>query len=149
MDLLRAAQSGRALAKAFDGIARLVQDSPRSRQNEFAADDALFEAATAYVRNHLADPALSPNYLAAVLGVSRRRLYEAFAARNAQVARHIREQRLERAHDLIVHASTPTRSVAEIALSVGFADPAHFSRLFRASYGLAPTQLRTQIQTLA
>lgn len=60
------------------------------------------------------------------------------------MARWIRERRLERCRrDLLdpLHREVP---VSAIGARWGLADPAHFSRLFRAEYGRSPTQYRRQ-----
>jgi len=49
------------------------------------------------------------------------------------------EVRLRYAHSLLV---TTAASIADIATKAGFASRSHFSRLFRAAYGLDPTSYR-------
>jgi AraC-like DNA-binding protein len=46
--------------------------------------------------------------------------------------------RLERALPRVIKG----QPLSEIALSLGFYDQAHFSRLFRRTYGLPPARLR-------
>ena len=41
------------------------------------------------------------------------------------------------------HPDQRCRSVTDIALSWGFGNPSHFSRLFRAHTGLSPSDYRT------
>jgi AraC-like DNA-binding protein len=36
----------------------------------------------------------------------------------------------------------PSRSLVEVALEAGFADQAHFSRMFKATFGITPTRYR-------
>ncbi|WP_218576914.1 helix-turn-helix transcriptional regulator [Phytohabitans rumicis] len=52
--------------------------------------------------------------------------------------------RLARAEALLVRSNL---SVTEVGRSVGFADPLHFSRRFRAAYGLSPRALRAAAGT--
>jgi transcriptional regulator GlxA family with amidase domain len=77
-----------------------------------------------------------------VLGVSRRYLYDLFAADIGPVAHYTRTVRLERARDLLGSAADSGRSVADIAVECGLPDPAHFSRLFRRAYGVPPAAYR-------
>lgn len=95
------------------------------------------------VHEKLSDPVLSPDYLAAVLGVSRRHLYAACDAELGPIATHIRGQRLEHSRALLETAERDM-PVAEIALASGFTDSAHFARLFRNLYGLPPARCRAQ-----
>ena len=52
-------------------------------------------------------------------------------------ARWIREKRLSKAHEMLRSSSL---SVADVAYSLGFENPTHFSRIFKQQYGYAPSQ---------
>lgn len=52
-------------------------------------------------------------------------------------ARWIREKRLAKAHEMLRSSSL---SVADVAYSLGFENPTHFSRIFKQQYGYAPSQ---------
>ena len=54
-------------------------------------------------------------------------------------AAYLRRLKLERARSLLQHSE---QSVTHIAGAVGFASAAHFSRSFRACYGVSPLQFR-------
>jgi len=71
---------------------------------------------------------------------SRTRLYEAFAARGETVMGALREARLQRARLLI--EQSPRLNVGALAWRCGFADPSAFSKLFRARFGMSPTEWR-------
>ncbi|MFG2005329.1 helix-turn-helix domain-containing protein [Spirillospora sp. NPDC048911] len=97
-----------------------------------------------FIRNRLSDPALSPETIAAAHHISIRQLHRLFQADGTAVAAWIRACRLERcAHDLTDPAQRP-RSIREIAARWGFPSGAHFSRSFRAAYGLSPQDYRRQ-----
>ena len=53
-------------------------------------------------------------------------------------ARWIREKRLSKAHQLLQSSSL---SVADVAYSLGFENPTHFSRIFKQRYGTSPISL--------
>ncbi|MFF7335513.1 helix-turn-helix domain-containing protein [Streptomyces sp. NPDC008150] len=92
-----------------------------------------------HVLRHLADPALSPETIAAAHHVSVRYLHKLFEHEGVTVARWIRHQRLERCRAEL--ARTPvTPPVAAVAHRWGFVSPAHFSRVFRAAYGMSPRE---------
>jgi AraC-like DNA-binding protein len=94
-----------------------------------------------HIRANLADPGLSPSSIADALHVSRRTLYAALTPDDEGVAAEIRRQRLDRARAMLLDPSE-TRSVAEIAATVGLPNAAHFTRIFRAHYGHSPSDLR-------
>jgi AraC-like DNA-binding protein len=56
------------------------------------------------------------------------------------VAALIRRRRLERCR---IDLTRSDRTVAAVAARWGFADPAYFSRLFKATYGYNPTALKS------
>ncbi|MCU0451757.1 MAG: AraC family transcriptional regulator [Bernardetiaceae bacterium] len=58
---------------------------------------------------------------------------------NQTPARWLKERRLKLAHHLLAHTQ---KQVSEIALEVGFEDYSHFTRSFKAQYGLLPSQAR-------
>ncbi|CCH29754.1 helix-turn-helix domain-containing protein [Actinosynnema sp. NPDC047251] len=101
--------------------------------------DALVARVRAFIDGHLADPALCPAAVAAAHHISTRHLHRLFAGQDLGVAAWIRRRRLERSrHDLTAR----TEPVHVVAARWGFTDPAHFSRLFRSTYGMTPTDYR-------
>ncbi|MCB5168810.1 helix-turn-helix domain-containing protein [Streptomyces bambusae] len=94
----------------------------------------------AYARRHLADPGLTPQRIAAAHHVSVRYLHRLFQAQGTSVGRWIRQERLDRCRrDLACRAGTTT-AVSAVAQRWGFVSPAHFSRAFRAAYGMSPRE---------
>jgi AraC-like DNA-binding protein len=92
----------------------------------------------AYTRQHLADPALRPDTIAAEHNISVRYLYKLCADADFSLEQWIISQRLEGARAELARASSRNRSVAVIARRWGFRDPTHFSRRFRTAYGISP-----------
>ncbi|MFF7212797.1 helix-turn-helix domain-containing protein [Streptomyces sp. NPDC008238] len=107
-----------------------------------AAERALLQHVRAYIRGHLDDPALSPASVAAAHHVSVRYLYQLFQDEPLTVGRWIRRLRLEACRRDLVRPEFAGRTVAAIAHRWGFASHAHFSRTFRAVYGLSPAEWR-------
>jgi AraC family transcriptional activator of tynA and feaB len=94
------------------------------------------------LETHLADPELSAERLAALQGISRRRLDSVFAEHGNSVERSIWERRLERIATDLEDPSKQTLRLIDIALSWGFNSEAHFSRAFRNKFGEAPSAYR-------
>ncbi len=131
----------------LERIGRILAESA-SRGGETGAradrlgDEELVAAARRLVESRLADRRLSPDFVAGVLGVSRRRLYYACGRELGPLAAYIRRRRLEHASALLRDPEWGGASVAEIGRASGFEDQAHFSRLFSRAYGLPPVRAR-------
>ncbi|MFI7214993.1 AraC family transcriptional regulator [Micromonospora maritima] len=97
---------------------------------------------TAFVRQHLADPDLSPAAVAAAHHLSVRALHRLFEGTGTTVGGLIRTGRLERAARDLADGRLRGLSVAQVGARCGFAHPAHFSRAFRAAYGVSPREHR-------
>ncbi len=107
-------------------------------------DSAILTLARRYIDEQLADPRLDPARIARALGISRRTLYRVFAPSDEPVSAYIRRLRMDRAYREIAHWPA-VRQVAEIARSVGFTDPGHFTRSFRAAFGESPSEVRRRL----
>lgn len=93
----------------------------------------------AHIAEHLADPDLGPESIARAHFVSTRHLHRLFARRGTTVRRYVRELRLERSR---ADLADGRRTVGEVARRWGFTDPATFSRVYRARFGVAPSTQR-------
>lgn len=95
-----------------------------------------------YVREHLADPRLSVAELSRSLQLSAAHIHRIFRDEPLPLAHYVRERRLEACRRDLLDPRCATRSVSDIAFSWGFNDAAHFSRAFRARYGVTPRDMR-------
>jgi AraC-like DNA-binding protein len=91
----------------------------------------------------LADPDLSPASIAAAHHISVRSLHRLFQDHEETVAAWIRERRLERCRRDLADPRLSDHPAHAIGRKWGFADPAHFSRAFRATHGLSPSAYRS------
>ncbi|MGV9757034.1 AraC-like ligand-binding domain-containing protein [Streptomyces tricolor] len=110
--------------------------SPQARRN------ALRARISAFVEEHLADPALTPRAVADAHHISLRHLQQLLAEHGTSPAAWIRHRRLERCRLDLTDPRLDARPVQAVAERWGFTDPAHFSRLFRAAYGTSPRDYR-------
>lgn len=104
--------------------------------------EALRERIKQHVAAHLGDPSLTVDAIAQALNCSRRQLYNAFAEEPDGVAGYILAQRLEACRRAFDDRASNQRSITDIALGFGFQNMAHFSRVFRAHLGMAPSDYR-------
>jgi AraC-like DNA-binding protein len=112
---------------------------------EDVAQRSLAVRVTAYIEEHLRDPALSPAAIAAANHLSVRALHRLFEARESTVAAWIRRRRLERCRHDLADPALRDRPVSAIGARWGIANPSHFSRMFQAEYGLPPAAYRRRL----
>jgi AraC-like DNA-binding protein len=91
---------------------------------------------------HLRDANLTPDALAIAHAVSPRTVYRLFARDGETVGSVVRARRLSRARLDLRDAET---TVSTIASRWGFADAGHFSRSFRKTYGVTPSEYRATL----
>jgi len=96
----------------------------------------------AHILEHLDDPNLCPTRIAQAQQISLRSLYELFEGEDLQVSKWIKVQRLERIRRDLGDNLLSSWPITTIALRRGFKDFSHFSRTFRAQYGLSPRAYR-------
>ncbi|KAB2352193.1 helix-turn-helix domain-containing protein [Actinomadura rudentiformis] len=130
----------------LDLLAVLLQHrlEPSGPESTEARHRTLMIQIRSFVRNRLGDPALSPEMIAAAHHISIRQLHRMFQAHGMTVAAWIRASRLERCRHDLADPAQRSRPVQVIASRWGFTDSAHFSRAFRATYGLSPQDYRRQ-----
>ncbi|MFD5338753.1 helix-turn-helix domain-containing protein [Streptomyces hawaiiensis] len=136
--------AGRQFADtALDLLALLINE----RRGRFVPQAPETAAATLvrvkdHILRHLADPGLAPAGIAAAHFVSVRYLHKLFQPEGVTVGQWIRTQRLERCRRDLQRAPALEHGIAAVARRWGFTSPSHFSRAFRAAYGMTPREWR-------
>jgi AraC-like DNA-binding protein len=100
---------------------------------------ALLPQIKAYIDAHLGDLELGPERIARAHFISTRYLHKRFSGEGVSVSEYIRLRRLEMCRRDLLATHEP---VSLIARRWGLVNPAHFSRVFRAAYGVTPSELR-------
>lgn len=108
--------------------------------NESVVRAAHLQRIEAYVRQHITEPDLSPDQIAAACWISTRYLHALFKDTGQTLSSWLREQRLEGARNALVRK--PQQSLATLAYQWGFTDQSHFSRVFKQHYGCTPKEER-------
>jgi AraC-like DNA-binding protein len=108
--------------------------------------DPVLAAAKAYIAEHYRDVGLTPTILAKALGCSRAVLYRAFAHGDQTVLRYVRDVRFH--HFLQALRVQADVSISQLAYESGFAaSPSDFTKLFKRTYGMTPSQLQTDLRS--
>lgn len=101
---------------------------------------AIHRRALSYIQENLWRTDLTPDKIAAGIGVSTRYVHRVFEDADQTVCGTLMEMRLERCRmDL---ASPGPMSIKEIAMRAGFKSQSHFSSMFKARFGTTPRAFR-------
>lgn len=131
-----ALQAARAVCELVAAcLEPIAAGSPRVRQRAKAVRERL----TAYIDARL-EQTFDVAEICAALAVSRSALYRAVGGHGG-IGGLVRTARLEAAHRALTDASD-TRSIQQIAQSIGFGDASQFSRHFHAAFGYTAGELR-------
>jgi AraC-like DNA-binding protein len=126
----------------LDLLATLARESLGAEGGRDVAPPTLALRIRRFIDEHLAEPDLSPEVIAAAHHISVRYLHRLFQVEGTTVSRHIRQLRLQECRRELEVGARTRPTVAAVAHRWGFATPAHFSRVFRATYGISPSQCR-------
>lgn len=114
------------------------------REHRLGADSGLLPVRVhAWIDAHLSDPCLDPAAIARANHVSLRCLHKLFRDEGTSVARWVRERRLDRCRRDLEDPALADRPVQAIAQTWGFDDQSHFSKIFKAAYGVPPGAYRS------
>lgn len=144
-------RAGYQAAEALDRLMRRSKNAPNKihvrathvvarRSTDIVAveDEHLVKAMTC-IRDRASAP-LTVNEVARAAGISRRALERRFRQEmGGSILMEIRRQRTDQIARLLLETNQP---VARIAESLGFADPQHFARYFRAAKKMSPLAFR-------
>lgn len=134
-----------------DGAERLGQALTQDLLNVIATPrantvistrQALRQRALRIIEARFEDYTFSPGAMADELGVSLRTLHKAFEDHEDTVAGRIRKHRLQAVKSDLRKPELKHCSITHISFARGFTSPEHFSRVFRAEYGVSPRAYR-------
>ncbi|MBV8925785.1 MAG: acetamidase/formamidase family protein, partial [Bradyrhizobium sp.] len=118
--------------------------APVSDAGGSASKTATMSRICQMIERQLDDGELAPTRLAQSAGISERYLQKLFEGVGDNFTHYVRERRLQRAWSDLASPAEAHHTISEIAYRYGFADSAHFSRSFRARFGLSPREFRQQ-----
>ena len=133
----------RLAGKAMDLLAGLAAEefvNHRDGGTEFDARTTLLLRIKSYIMEHLPDPDLTPELIAHAHRISVRYLHKLFQDEELTVGRLIQRCRLEKCREELRRGGQATPGVSAVAQRWGFSHPTHFTRAFRAAYGMSPSE---------
>lgn len=99
-----------------------------------------------FAKDHLGDSTLDGNAIAQAVNLSPRHVYQIFDGEGKPLMRWVWSERLARCRRDLEQPALKSRSIGEIAFQWGFSNVSHFSRAFRAEFGVSPREYRRQAQ---
>ncbi|MFK4066695.1 AraC family transcriptional regulator [Streptomyces sp. NPDC029674] len=144
---LRPGHAPRTALRLAGAVADLVgllvaEDAVSGPQDGGQDREALMARLRAYVDANLWDRNLTPASVAESQHISIRYLHKLFEGRGSTVGRWIQHRRLEEARRELARPGRDDITVSAVARRWGFASATHFSRSFRAAYGMSPSDWR-------
>jgi AraC-like DNA-binding protein len=106
--------------------------------------DLQIEALLAFCRQHLHDPALSPQLAADNLGISVRTLHSRFRQIGTTLGRWVLENRLDACRTALPDDNQRALNISEIVYRWGFNDLSHFNKTFRRHFDCTPREWRNE-----
>ncbi|MFC7402938.1 helix-turn-helix domain-containing protein [Citricoccus sp. GCM10030269] len=143
LDLLQGVNGERILRSALDLLTTLAYSEIVS--TERSAEQMRLEelhAVKLYIEDHLDDPELGARKVAHEHHVSVRYLQYMFHNEGTTVSSFIRSRRLAHCRRDLLDPAQSTLSVSHIGQRWGFLDASHFSKVFKAEFGVSPRSFR-------
>lgn len=128
----------RTHASLLDMLA-LVVERTDATPNETVVQLAHRRRILNVIEGHFRDPDIGLARIARMLALSPRYVQQILAVKGETVSDLLRRRRIAEACRLLGRRGISRASVATIAYSIGYNDPAYFSRVFRQSTGVSPT----------
>lgn len=127
----------RLLRNKFSGAQQ--QEDKIEKLSMKSSDEILMNKIMKVINEHLDDPALNVEMLAAEVGLSRVHIHRKLKElTNLSTRDFIRNIRLQQAASLLSQDKGLT--ISEIAYAIGYSNLSHFSSSFREKYGMSPTE---------
>lgn len=137
-----APQSAAELGACLVEMMRIALLEEAHGRGSTTSRETLLERIDAFVRQHLRDPELSIDMIAASLRCTKRYLHKVFSSRGETLSQYIRRLRLERCAADLANPELVGQSITELSYRWGFSDSAYFSRMFKLRFGVPPRTYR-------
>lgn len=136
---LEPSAAAKLAASVIDIIAAAIETEFRGARGLTDRNNSILQRAKDYIQANLGDCDLEIEQVSNAIGVSQRTLNRLFASDGTTATRWLWQKRLEASHALLTDGRS--QRIADAAVSCGFSDFSHFSRVFKQMYGAAPNTL--------
>ncbi|WP_051791318.1 helix-turn-helix domain-containing protein [Amycolatopsis jejuensis] len=132
-----------ALAHTFaELLTAVVRDHAAATGEVLAGVNPHLCRVRSYIDQNVGDHDLTPERIASATSISVSYLHKLFSATGTTVTGYVRERRLQGCWRDLRSERMAHHTVTAISARWGIADPARMSRLFRARFGMTPTECR-------
>ncbi|WP_414449740.1 helix-turn-helix domain-containing protein [Burkholderia sp. 22PA0099] len=145
LDAIDPAYLGRVHDAALDLIATALGAGLDAPLHAGERHVALRRRILAYLEQHLSDPELNSESIAAAHGISARQLSRLFEGTGVRVSQRLWSGRIEQARRDLADPLRTHLSITRIGHDAGFKDAAHFSRQFKSALGETPRDFRARV----
>ncbi|MBF9066458.1 helix-turn-helix domain-containing protein [Streptacidiphilus fuscans] len=144
------AVTGSHLARSVADLAALLVMDLLEQENPThpTAAAELLARIRSHIEENLMDPSLSPESIARAHFISVRYLHKLFKQEGVTVGHWVRRRRLEACRRELGRSFHRRSSVAAVAQRWGFVSASHFSRVFRDTFGVSPSEWQAHAETL-
>lgn len=126
-----------------DGSSLSLEDVSASKEVEVSPSDDFKNKLITLINQHLSESDYGVEQLAKDLCMERTGLYKKLKTlTDESPVSFIRNERLEKAAEMLKSSSVDAMTVNEIAERTGFASPSYFTKCFKAKYGVKPSEYR-------
>lgn len=122
-------------------LLRLSLNDRQGLRDRTSMQETMRERVRSYIRRNLHDPELNLDGIAQAMHCTKRYLHKLFSD-GQTISEFIWSMRLTRCGEELAAPRNADRSITEIAFANGFSNSAHFSRVFKARYGVPPRTFR-------
>jgi AraC-like DNA-binding protein len=134
-------QDAEAVIRPTLELAAAAINSAVADEHAGSVQMALTSEIRRHIDRHILGHDLSAGAIAAIFGISLRKLYYLFESHGG-LSRYIQEERLRRCHAELADPSRRHDSIAGIAARYGFGHRKSFVRAFRRSFDMTPREMR-------
>jgi AraC-like DNA-binding protein len=141
--------SGQALSDSILGLlASSLAEYQEVQNGQLALPAVLKQRVMQYLQTHLGEADLNIERVAHAMNCSKRYLHLIFEDEECSLERYIWIKRLERCEKALRISTDQPRSISEIAFSCGFGSSAHFCKMFKAQFGIPPSEYRMNLTSI-
>lgn len=128
------------IPKAFEIANRVYCEFLKAQNKEYSKSQEIYDKATKVILNNYRDEDFTVERLASELKISTVHLRRIFFENSSlSPIKHINNIRFEQAKNLLLSSNL---TIGEIAAAIGFCDQFYFSKAFKTTYGISPSEYR-------